>query len=193
MPIPFGVSVGDFISVSILIKDVVEALDSSAGSSSEYQEVIRELWALDRALMGVVDLARTFETTVELNALSYTTRITADQCLLCMKAFLENIQAYEKPLSEGRSGSRLRNAKGKVKWALLKRDDLQRFRAEINTHTLAINMLLHTANLYVCTILSWASSNLAQGLMLDSAMRKHKNAWKLHSGPTNHHPVGSWC
>lgn len=42
MPITFG-SVGDVISVCLLIKDLVKTLDDSRGSSAEYQEVIREL------------------------------------------------------------------------------------------------------------------------------------------------------
>jgi len=146
MPVPFGFSVGDFISVCILIKDVVQALDSSSGSSAEYQEVIRELWALDRALLEVVNLAQNFEMTVELNALSHTARRTADQCLHCIKAFMVKIQAYQKPLSEGSSRNLLRDVKGKMTWALLKRDDLQKFRTEINAHSSAINMLLITAS-----------------------------------------------
>jgi hypothetical protein len=66
-----------------------------------------------------------------------------------MKAFLEKIQAYQKPLSEGGSGNILRDVKGKVTWALLKGDDLQKFRTEINAHSSAINMLLITASVHV--------------------------------------------
>ena len=51
MVVPFGFSVGDCIAVSLLIKDAVLALDSAHGAAAEYQEIIRELWALDRALL----------------------------------------------------------------------------------------------------------------------------------------------
>jgi hypothetical protein len=42
MPITFG-SVGDIISISLLVKDAMKALDDSRGSGGEYQGVIREL------------------------------------------------------------------------------------------------------------------------------------------------------
>jgi hypothetical protein len=74
MPAPFGFSVGDVIAVSIPIKDVFEALDSATGSSAEYQELIRELWSLDRALLEVEVLPRSCDTSIELNALSHTVR-----------------------------------------------------------------------------------------------------------------------
>jgi len=146
MPAPFGFSVGDCISVCILIKDVVRALDSTRGSSSEYQEVIRELWALDRALLEVANLAQSFETTIELNALSHATRRAAEQCKTCIEGFLEKIKRYEIALREGGSRNMVRDVKGKVCWALCHREHLQRFRTEINGHSSAINMLLITAS-----------------------------------------------
>jgi hypothetical protein len=42
----FG-SVGDFLSISILVKDLLLALDDSRGSSRDYQEVVRKLYILD--------------------------------------------------------------------------------------------------------------------------------------------------
>ena len=52
MPITFG-SVGDIVSLCLLIKDLVKSLDNSRGSSAEYQAVIRELCSLDHALLEV--------------------------------------------------------------------------------------------------------------------------------------------
>ncbi|PMD12774.1 hypothetical protein NA56DRAFT_586661, partial [Hyaloscypha hepaticicola] len=130
----------------ILIKDVVRALDSARGSSSEYQEVMRELWALDRALLEVANLAQSFETTVELNALSRATRRAAEQCKTCMEGFLGKIKRYEIALREGGSGNMVRDVKDKVGWALCHQEHLKRFRAEINGHSSAINMLLITAS-----------------------------------------------
>ena len=149
MPVPFGFSVGDCISVCILIKDTIYALDSCRGSSAEYQEVIRELWALDRALLEVVNLAQSFDTTAELNALSHTARRTAEQCKSCIEGFLDRIKEYEGTLREGGSGNKLRDVKGKVCWALCGREHLGKFRAEINGHSSAINMLLITASVRV--------------------------------------------
>jgi hypothetical protein len=146
MPVPFGFSVGDCISVCILIKDVMKALDDSRGSSAEYQEIIRELWSLDRALLEVEMLSRSHETTVEMNALSHTVRITANQCKACIEGFLEKVNGYDRSLSKGGSGNKWKDAKSKLGWALLKKEDLARFRTEINGHSSAINMLLITAS-----------------------------------------------
>jgi hypothetical protein len=146
MPVPFGFSIGDCISVCLLIKDCVAALDSSRGSAAEYQEVIRELWALDRALLEVVSLAEGFETTVELNALAGSARRVGEQCRSCIESFLQKIRKLQGPLKEGGSESKLRDVKGKLSWALFMKNNLAKFRAEINAHSSAINMLLITAS-----------------------------------------------
>jgi len=63
MVVPFGFSVGDCIAVCILIKDAIKALDDYGGSSTEYQEIIRELWALDRALLEIEMISRSHDAT----------------------------------------------------------------------------------------------------------------------------------
>ena len=52
----FGFPIGDFINGIIVIKDVIQALQESRGSSQEFVEVIRELHMLERALMEVNNL-----------------------------------------------------------------------------------------------------------------------------------------
>lgn len=78
MPAPFGFSAGDMIAVSILIKDVFKSLDNATDSAAEYQELCRELWSLDRALLEVELPSRGCDTSVELNALSHTVCRTAE-------------------------------------------------------------------------------------------------------------------
>jgi hypothetical protein len=146
MAVPFGFSAGDCIAVCILVKDAVKALDDTGGASAEYQAVIRELWSLDRALLEVEMLSRCYETTIEMNALAHTVRRTADQCKTCIEAFLAKIKTHERTLCFGRSGIRWKDAREKLKWALLQKDDLAKFRTEINGHSSAINMLLITAS-----------------------------------------------
>ena len=106
----------------------------------------RELWALDRALLEVVNLAQSFETTVELNALSHTVRRVAEQCKSCIEGLLKRIKGHEMALKEGSSENKFKDVKGKVSWALCGREHLGKFRAEINGHSAAINMLLITAS-----------------------------------------------
>lgn len=155
MPAAFGFSVGDVIAVSILIKDVFNALDNAKGSAADYQELCRELWALDRALLEVELLSRSSDTSVELNALSHTVRRVADQCKECIEKFLKKVKGYERSLRAGgcsrgerqRSLGRLCDAGKKVMWGLTQKEEVTKFRAEINAHSSAINMLLITTNM----------------------------------------------
>ena len=143
--VTFG-SVGDIITLCIIIKDLVKALDDSKGSSAQYQEVIRELWALDRVLLEVELLWRTCESTNELNALRETAHRMADQCRRSIEAFLKKVEKYRPSLRDGGSGSVLRDATMKIRWQVSHADELTKFRAEINAHCSAINMLLLTAS-----------------------------------------------
>jgi hypothetical protein len=156
--VPFGFSARECVSVCLVIKDCVLALDSSRGSATEYQEVIRELWALEHALCEVVTLAEGFETTAELNALAGSAKRVADQCKECIQGFLKKVKKYEKSLAisrehiggiAGSAGTRhqWRDVAGKLGWALFMKDDLAKFRAEINAHSSYINMLLITASM----------------------------------------------
>lgn len=147
MPVGFTFgSVGDILSLCIIIKDLVKALDESRGASQEYQEIIRELWALDRALLEVELLWRTCEETVELNALRVTARRMADQCRRSVEVFLDKVKKYGPSLREGGTGSLIRDATMKIRWQVAHSDEVTKFRAEINAHCSAISMLLITAS-----------------------------------------------
>ena len=146
--VTFG-SFGDIITICIIIKDLVKALDDSRGASAEYQEVIRELWALDRVLLEVELLWRTCESTVELNALRVTAHRMTDQCRQSIEAFIKKVKKFRPSLRDGGSGNVLKDATMKIRWQATHAHDLTKFRAEINAHCSAINMLLLTASVYV--------------------------------------------
>ena len=160
MPITFG-SIGDIISLSLLIKDLIKCLNSSRGSSAEYQAVIRELQNLDHALLEVEALTRSCEQTVQLNALTATVDQCAEQCRKCITKFHDQVKKFGKSLQPGGSGSFVRDTLSKIRWQVSEKDDLAKFRAEINAHCFSINMLLTTTGMFV------SSSNLLTcGLML---------------------------
>ena len=147
LPVPFGFSAGDVIAVCILVKDVIKALDDVQGASPEYQQLCRELWSLDRALLEVELLSRTCDTSIELNALSCTTRRVVEQCKESMELFLQKLKSYNFSLRECGSGGRIRDAGKKVKWALTQKEEIAIFWTEINGHSSTINMLLITASM----------------------------------------------
>ncbi|KAF6235175.1 hypothetical protein HO173_006804 [Letharia columbiana] len=141
-------SVGDIISLSILIEDLVRSLDNSHGSPAEYQAVIRELWGVDHALLEVEVLFQSWEQTVHLRALRVTVNECVEQCRNCIVKFHEQIKKFEKSLQSGGSDSFIRDIAMKIRWQVSK-DDLAKFRAEINAHCFSINMLLTTTGVFV--------------------------------------------
>ena len=148
MPITFG-SVGDIISLSLLIKDLIRSLDKSRGSSAEYQAVISELVSLDYALLEAEVLSRSCEETVQLKALSTGVRQCAEQCRKCITHFRDVVKRFEKSLRPEGSGSLVRDVALKMRWQISEKENLAKFRAEINAHCHSINMLLTTTGMSV--------------------------------------------
>ena len=144
MPITCG-SVGDIISVSLLLKDLVKCLDESRGSSAEYQTVIRELWSLDRALLEVELMLRSYKQSAELSGLCENANRCAEQCRRCIEDFRGRTKRYEIALEGGGTGNLLRSTTAKIRWRVSEKDDLAKFRAVITAHCSSLNMLLATA------------------------------------------------
>jgi hypothetical protein len=147
----FG-SLGDILSLCILVKDLVAALDNSRGSSADYQELIRELWTLDRALLEVGQLSQKCAANVELIALQRTVSKAALQCREPMEEFLLRIRKFETHFRDNTSKSifnAARDAYWKLHWAMSYKDEVQKFRTIINGHKSSINMLLITSGMLV--------------------------------------------
>jgi hypothetical protein len=135
MPITFGL-VGDIISVCLVIKDLLDALNQSRDSPKEYQEVIHELWILDRALLEVDLLMRTCNATVKLVALCETARLTVEKYRRSVESFLEKIKKYGPSLCESGSGNILRDTSVKIRWQISQKDEVTKFRAELGAYIL---------------------------------------------------------
>ena len=140
---PFGFSVGDFIAGINLIRQLINALEDSAGSTSEYRELIKELYSLERALIEVKHLELSKSQCNQQIAL----RQAASQCQETIDGFLQTIRKYQPALSNGTSKSSFQDGLRKIQWALCKKDDVQKFRAKVSGHTAAINIILMTIQL----------------------------------------------
>jgi hypothetical protein len=114
MAFSFG-SLSDIISVCLLVKDLVAALDNSRGSVAEYQEVRRELQTLQVALFEVECLSLSCAPTAKLNALYATTRKAAIECQTPVKDFLKKIKKYKTSLGESGSRSLVRETAMKIR------------------------------------------------------------------------------
>lgn len=153
MPITFG-AVGDIISVCLLVKDLVEALDKSRGSKPEYQSAIRELWILDRALLEVDLLTRLHGNgaTPELRGLCETAKQAATRCKDLISKFHDRIRKYQNTFEEGKNPGMLKSAALQIRWRLEEKDALDQLRVEVAGTSSSLQMLLATASVYVLVI-----------------------------------------
>lgn len=144
MSVGFGFSVGDFISAINLVQTVIDALSASSKSSSELQELFRQLYSLETALREVKQL----EVNDSLHAEVLALKQSAAQCQLTISDFLSKTESYQPYLlcSNGVSGS-LRGRWKKVKWALCKKKDVVQFKTDLLAHTESIQLLLGTIQL----------------------------------------------
>jgi hypothetical protein len=77
---------------------------------------------------------------------------------------LKKIEKYQPSLSGCGEGSRVREAWMKVKWALCKKEDVVRFKADLVGHTESIQLLLMTVQMYSSDLLQSASPTVADRL-----------------------------
>ncbi|KAI9778368.1 MAG: hypothetical protein M1816_004126 [Peltula sp. TS41687] len=148
MPVGFGFSIGDIISGLALVKDIIEALQESGGASAKYQGLIRELYGLERALLEVKRLELDESQQAQLVAV----RFAASQCQRSIDGFYETIREYQPHLRVEGSGSSFKDRWKKIQWALCRKDDLLRFKAEVMGHTTSLNVLLSTVQLNTTAI-----------------------------------------
>jgi hypothetical protein len=90
----FGFSVGDFIAVGSLIKDISSCLQDAGGSKAEYQEILRELECLQQALRHLDKLQNGCSSSANLDFIKY----AALSCRRPLEQFLGKIRKYDKSL-----------------------------------------------------------------------------------------------
>lgn len=138
MSVGFGFSVGDFIAAIQLVRTVIDALSTSSHSSVELQELLRQLQSLDTALREVETLQVDESLFAEILALKQ----SAAQCQMTINEFLQNTESYQPHLLQ--SSNVLKGSWKKVKWALCKSKDVNKFKADLVIHTESIQLLLAT-------------------------------------------------
>lgn len=142
----FGFGVGDFIVAALLVKDIVDTLNSSQRFVSEYRDLARELSSLERILLETLAL-NSVETKPdpEAKALAAATRQSVLQCNNSLQTLQRKLKDFEKGPKTSASASRASFAISKIKWTLHGKDDLVKSRAEIAAHKSSLHMLLLTA------------------------------------------------
>lgn len=144
----FGFSFGDFVDGIELVRQLINALKSGAGSSKEYQDLIHELYSLERSLLEVKHL----QVDDAQRAQKIAVEQAAVRCQTTISEFLSKVSKYQPSLRAGGSGSSWRDRLRKIQWALYRKEDVQRFRAQIQGHASSIMTLLMTLQLYVSVL-----------------------------------------
>jgi hypothetical protein len=145
MSVGFGFSAGDFIAGLELVPTVIDALRESGDSGRRYRELVRELYSLETALLHVKRLELHESQSVEKIAL----HSAASQCQIPITDFWENVQKYYPSLGKSGSPSTIKDRWMKLKWAILKEEDVEKFKADLRGYTGSINLLLSSCQVYV--------------------------------------------
>jgi hypothetical protein len=140
----FGFSAGDLIAALELVATVIDALRESGCASSEYREIIRQLYSLETALISVKRL----EVDPAQNAELISLRQAAAQCQRTIDDFWKKTQKYQHHLRAGGSTSRLKDGWMKMQWTKCKKEDMARFKADLAGHTESIQLLLMAMQMY---------------------------------------------
>ena len=137
----FGISVGDFIAGINTLIDIVHSLSDTHGAQADYKELGSELQSLKSGLDGVEALSPDPTQTIEFSALI----AAIEKCRACVEGFLQQYHKFKrletKPKKKWSFPTLKKRGRG-VQWAIWKRDDVQRFRGQVQCHTEAIGILL---------------------------------------------------
>ncbi|KAF8251319.1 hypothetical protein K440DRAFT_81113 [Wilcoxina mikolae CBS 423.85] len=134
----FGFAIGDFIAAGQLVANVIGALNSSTGSSEDYQELLSELYSYQRALIeaeqicSIPSCSSQFHVAT-INAIAYSVSLSRKP----IEIFLSKIKRYR---------GRLKNSSWrKIGWALFKEDEVRELRDVLRMHIDCISLLVVTA------------------------------------------------
>ena len=157
----FGFGIGDFIAVGKLIKDVHDFLNQINQSSSNYQELRRELDNLQKALHHVDKLNSKVD-----RELLAVVKITALSCQYPLIQFLQKIGKYETSLGPKRVrlSKSLTGWKQLIQWTFLDKEVMQ-LRHYIGVHVGTINMMLMTHGLEVLNAASAQATENQKGML----------------------------
>lgn len=139
--VPFGFSVGDFIAGINILIDAVHGLSETNGARADYEELGRQLKNLRKGIECIEGL--NLDDTQLAQASAVNTAL--DDCRLCVDSFVKrngNFKSLEDQPGKQWSLAALKRQGRQVQWTLWKKADVAKFRAAIQQHSDAIQMLL---------------------------------------------------
>lgn len=135
----FGFSVGDFIAIGKLIKDISSCLHDTGGAKAEYQELLREFECLQQALQHLDKLQnRNSCSPAALDSIKY----AALSCRRPLEEFLGKIQKYDKSLGMWGKDGVITSTANKLRWGFGQKEEVRKLQNYLNIHVATINILL---------------------------------------------------
>lgn len=145
----FGFSVGDFLAVGNLVLEIKAALQNVGGARSDYQELVRELDTLQKALQHLDTLQQRGSTgSLHLDSIKF----AALSCRQPLEDFLKKVRKYGRSLDIQAKGGAFKATGDKLRWAFGKKDEIQKLQNYLNLHVGTINMLLTEHGLASMTV-----------------------------------------
>lgn len=136
MAVPFGFSIGDFVGGIRVIIACIEAVHDAKGASAHYQALTAELQSLQSGLEAIDDLQLEWTAQKQHTAIAEAVL----RCQRCIEAFVKRIAKYQPWLQPGLRGWTV-NVR-KMRWAMCKKEDVLKFKTDLERHSSSINMLL---------------------------------------------------
>ncbi|KAI1743574.1 hypothetical protein F4680DRAFT_408602 [Xylaria scruposa] len=141
MAAPFGFSVGDFITVGKLIGVLIAELRKNGEAAPEYQSLLIELEALDRALRQLQALTPANHELIQLTSI----RATALACRRPLQDFLGRISKFESCLgSSSAANNKWNGLHRRMQFRIMFKEDVEHLRSTLASHVATINLLLMT-------------------------------------------------
>lgn len=141
MIVPFGFSIGDFITAIEAFKTVCKALKDHEGAATEYQEVSKELDGIRDIVDIVKDLpGNTSTSRGEVTELSQALAARAETCRELVTKFTKRLNRYNPALGTDAPKGYVRGIWSKTEWALFFSPEMRKFRLVIGTHASSITL-----------------------------------------------------
>jgi len=141
LALTFG-AVGDFISIALLIKDTISALDECRGSAKSYRDLIEGITLLGQATQQAEQVYDASQLPDGLEDLVPIAKATIAQIRTSLGSFRDKIcKRYGDSLAEGGSGNIVKDVSRRIQ-RRLEEKDAEKFRAEVAGYTMSLTILL---------------------------------------------------
>jgi len=134
----FGFSVGDFLAVGKLIADITSSLSAAGGAKSDYQELLRELESLRKALVHIDQLKSHGVSSTTLDSIKYASL----SCRHPLEQFLTKVRKHEQSLGLQGKPNVFKSTTDKLRWTFGSSEEVKKLQSYLSVHIGTINILL---------------------------------------------------